>query len=191
VRRLPFYGVLYAISFLGALVIGALWASNADQEIAVVSSPCRPEVTAAPTATPTQVVCQLPTETSVFATPTTPFEEPSPTATMRRQEPPTATETEIVSTPTGRPPTIIPCEWGECYTASPTPTAKGTITPTPMPPTDEPTPTAVPPTKEPRKHCNKGEGNGGEDCDPGNHPDRGNDDEDDDQNGYYYPGRLT
>jgi hypothetical protein len=28
-----------------------------------------------------------------------------------------------------------------------------------------------------KKHCNKGEGNGGEGCDPGNHPEKGNDDE--------------
>ena len=27
------------------------------------------------------------------------------------------------------------------------------------------------------KHCNKGEGNGSEGCDPGNHPELGNDDE--------------
>jgi hypothetical protein len=27
------------------------------------------------------------------------------------------------------------------------------------------------------KHCNKGGGNGGEGCDPGNNPDKGNDDE--------------
>jgi len=29
-----------------------------------------------------------------------------------------------------------------------------------------------------KKHCNKGEGNGGEGCDPGNHPEKGNNDED-------------
>jgi hypothetical protein len=51
-------------------------------------------------------------------------------------------------------------------------------------PTDEPDPTKTPhPTHEPnptpteKPKCNKGEGNGGEDCDPGNNPDNGTDDE--------------
>ena len=37
----------------------------------------------------------------------------------------------------------------------------------------------VPPVVEPKhKHCNKGEGNGSEGCDPGKHPEKGNNDED-------------
>ena len=42
----------------------------------------------------------------------------------------------------------------------------------PPPPTEEPTPE---PTEKP--NCNKGKGNGSEGCDPGNNPDKGNDDE--------------
>ena len=42
----------------------------------------------------------------------------------------------------------------------------------PPPPTEEPTPE---PTEKP--NCNKGRGNGSEGCDPGNNPDKGNDDE--------------
>lgn len=46
------------------------------------------------------------------------------------------------------------------------------------PDTTEP-PVIVPdePKQDKPKHCNKGEGNGGEGCDPGNHPENGNDDE--------------
>jgi hypothetical protein len=49
--------------------------------------------------------------------------------------------------------------------------------------TEEPivTPPAVEPTEAPtverKQKCNKGEGNGSEGCDPGNHPELGNDDE--------------
>ena len=49
-------------------------------------------------------------------------------------------------------------------TPTSTPEVEGTVTPHP--------------TKTPKPHCNKGEGNGDEGCDPGNHPERGNDDED-------------
>lgn len=38
-------------------------------------------------------------------------------------------------------------------------------------------PVTVEPPVDDNKHCNKGEGNGGEGCDPGNHPEKGNDDE--------------
>jgi outer membrane biosynthesis protein TonB len=65
-------------------------------------------------------------------------------------------------------------------TGTPSPTQEPTKTPkvtkTPKP-TDTPT---VEPTKKP--HCDKGEGNGGENCDPGNHPEKGNDDEDNGKN---------
>ena len=51
------------------------------------------------------------------------------------------------------------------------------IPPTDPTPTTQPTSTPVPePTEKPK--CNKGEGNLGEGCDPGNHPELGNDDED-------------
>lgn len=36
-------------------------------------------------------------------------------------------------------------------------------------------------TKENKQRCNKGSGNGGEGCDPGNHPEKGNDDENTDE----------
>lgn len=59
------------------------------------------------------------------------------------------------------------------------PTNTSEPTNTPVDPTDSPDPTDVPnPTKTPKAKCNKGEGNGGEGCDPGNNPDKGNDDED-------------
>ena len=35
----------------------------------------------------------------------------------------------------------------------------------------------TPVVSENGKHCNKGDGNGGEGCDPGNHPEKGNNDE--------------
>ncbi len=57
------------------------------------------------------------------------------------------------------------------------PTAEPTAEPT-QAPTVEP---AVEPTNEPvpteKPKCNKGSGNGSEGCDPGNHPERGHDDE--------------
>jgi len=64
-------------------------------------------------------------------------------------------------------------------TPSPTPTVTTTNTPKP---TDTPvvteTPTSTPkPTGTPSPKCNKGGGNGSEGCDPGNHPEKGNDDE--------------
>ena len=92
-----------------------------------------------------------------------------------------------------------PCETGLCVVETEGLARRSTPT---SRPTDEPsqqssptatllspnsTPTSTPevegtvtphPTKTPKPHCNKGEGNGGEDCDPGNHPERGNDDED-------------
>lgn len=98
-----------------------------------------------------------------------------------------ATLTQIVDslTVTATPPTVVP---------STTPTVIVTTTQVPPtieptdPPTQEPTvivetprppqETPVPPTEATKKpKCNKGEGNGGESCDPGNNPDNGNDDE--------------
>ena len=68
------------------------------------------------------------------------------------------------------------CGCEPCYV--PQPTDK----PPTINPTDEPTqePTTVPthepkPTEKPK--CNKGGGNGSEGCDPGNHPEKGHDDE--------------
>lgn len=68
--------------------------------------------------------------------------------------------------------------------ATDVPTEVPTVTPTDVP-TSEPTevPTSVPtadPTDEPppyRERCNKGGGNGSEGCNPGRHPELGNDDE--------------
>ena len=86
-------------------------------------------------------------------------------------------------------PTIVPeireleeTDYTISPTASPTepPKEPPTVTPTPSP-TDTPTPPppTVTPTPEPTKkaHCDKGKGNGGEGCDPGKHPENGNDDE--------------
>lgn len=78
------------------------------------------------------------------------------------------------------PPVVIP----------PTPQPE-TVPPTPQPDDKPeqtpPTPddTTPPPSdeEEEKDKCNKGEGNGGEGCDPGNHPENGNDDEDDGNNG--------
>jgi hypothetical protein len=44
---------------------------------------------------------------------------------------------------------------------------------------DEPIDDDTPPADDGKQKCNKGEGNGSEGCDPGNHPELGNDDEDD------------
>ena len=86
---------------------------------------------------------------------------------------PTREPTATYVWPTDKPPTIVP------------PTIEPTQEPT-ITPTDEPTqePTVVPtivPTQEPKPtempKCNKGGGNGSEGCDPGNHPEKGHDDE--------------
>jgi hypothetical protein len=58
-------------------------------------------------------------------------------------------------------------------TATDQPTIVITATPNP---TNTPDP-VTPATNTPKVKCNKGEGNGGEGCDPGNNPDKGNDDE--------------
>ena len=61
------------------------------------------------------------------------------------------------------------------------PTSVATVEPTQEPTqelTQEPTPEPTVAVEDKKKHCNKGEGNGGEGCDPGNNPDKGNDDED-------------
>lgn len=52
---------------------------------------------------------------------------------------------------------------------------------TPAPPTEVPPPEVTETTDH--KNCNKGDGNGSEGKDPGNNPDRGNDDEDSDHSG--------
>jgi hypothetical protein len=55
-------------------------------------------------------------------------------------------------------------------TPSPDPTQPPTEKPSDPPPTEKP-------TKPPKDKCDKGGGNGGEGCDPGENPDKGNDDE--------------
>jgi outer membrane biosynthesis protein TonB len=103
------------------------------------------------------------------------------------EEQPTATSTAVLcetpvvptATPThGTPPSVT-------RTLDPTNHPKPSSTPelisTPeITNTPEPTSTDVSPepTKTPKPKCNKGEGNGGEGCDPGGNPDGGNDDED-------------
>lgn len=90
---------------------------------------------------------------------------------------PTPTTTQTTQKPTRTP---------DLPTADPTATVVGpTPTPTQGAPTPDPTDTPPPPTPTPdpepteKPKCNKGEGNGSEGCDPGNNPDKGNDDEDD------------
>lgn len=65
-------------------------------------------------------------------------------------------------------------------TRTPTPPVDETSTPpvdlTPTPTDETPEPK---PTKTSKPKCNKGGGNGGEDCDSGNNPDKGHDDEGD------------
>ena len=105
---------------------------------------------------------------------------PAPTSTSTATEfgvTPTATQVGPTSTRTIRPtdtrepkPTTQPIA-GPTSTPEPTATVEPTQTP-------EPTATNVEPSKTPKPKCNKGSGNGGEDCDPGNNPDNGNDDED-------------
>lgn len=92
---------------------------------------------------------------------------------------PTLVPTDVPPTvvvPTNVPPTLEPTN------VPPTVIVEPTNPPATEQPTEEPTqvPTEKPPkaTKTPKPHCDKGEGNGGEDCDPGNNPDNGNDDED-------------
>ena len=66
-------------------------------------------------------------------------------------------------------------------TDPPDPTATPEPEPTNTPPptnTPVPEPTDPPPEPTDKPKCNKGEGNGGEGCDPGNNPEKGNDDED-------------
>ena len=57
---------------------------------------------------------------------------------------------------------------GDCYPCLeceyPVPTEEPINEPTPVPPTETP----VPPTEAPKEACNRGLGNGSEDCDPGN-----------------------
>ena len=69
---------------------------------------------------------------------------------------------------------------------TPTSTPKPELTPTPSPekpevtpaPTKTKKPHVTPQPKPTKEKCNKGEGNGGEGCDPGNHPEKGKNDED-------------
>ena len=94
---------------------------------------------------------------------------------------PTSTSTAIGPTNTR---TVRPTETDEPRDTKVPPTVTEpvlTATSTEQP-TLEPTGTQEPedtpePTRTPKPHCNKGEGNGEEDCDPGNNPDNGNDDE--------------
>jgi len=89
---------------------------------------------------------------------------------------------ELLNIVTPTPPVTNPPEEPTKPPKEPTPTAppktpKPTVTPPPPTP-PPPTPPPPTPTDEPeKKHCNKGGGNGGEGCDPGNNPDKGNDDE--------------
>lgn len=100
------------------------------------------------------LVTELPTATS--------------TAILCEQEVPT--ETPVV-TGTWIVPTVTP-------TDDPPPPPHRTNTPES---TSPPNPTSTPnPTATDDNRCNKGGGNGGEDCDPGNNPCKGNNDEDDD-----------
>lgn len=94
---------------------------------------------------------------------------------------PDVSEVTVTSTPKpkeDKPIIIITPVVTLTNTPNPTETIEPTSTPNPTN-TSEPTPkpTGTPePTKKPK--CNKGEGNGSEGCDPGNHPEKGNDDED-------------
>lgn len=77
------------------------------------------------------------------------------------------------------------CACEECY-ATQSVVESPVVTPTDKPDKPKPKPTIAPteqPTDEPtavptdKPKCNKGGGNGGEGCDPGNNPDKGHDDE--------------
>ena len=84
-----------------------------------------------------------------------------PRITPTQEVVPTSTAIPVLTEePTQEPPTSVP-----------------TVEPT-QGPTQEPTPEPTVAGEGKKKHCNKGEGNGGEGCDPGNNPDKGNDDED-------------
>jgi hypothetical protein len=78
---------------------------------------------------------------------------------------------EAIATVTDTSNTPLPTKVAITNTPPPSTEVVVVITNTPPPP---------PATPEPDKQkCNKGDGNGAEGCDPGNHPEKGNDDEDD------------
>ena len=86
---------------------------------------------------------------------------------------------------TGRICVIFPDGSGDCYCPCEVNCANILPSDTPVPTEETPEPTTPPPTEEPKptkaaktKHPNKGGGNAGEGADPGNNPDKGNDDED-------------
>ena len=85
---------------------------------------------------------------------------------------PTATKVGPGSTATPRPTDGVQPTETPGPTDTPTVPAGPTVTDAPP----APTPT-VPPEPTDKPKCNKGGGNDSEGCDPGNHPDTGNDDE--------------
>ena len=111
------------------------------------------QVEPTPTPTPTTQVCTGSTDLPT-ANPTATKVGPGPTSTPRPTD--------------GVQPTETPGP-----TDTPTVPAGPTVTDVPPAPTPAPEPE---PTDKPK--CNKGGGNDSEGCDPGNRPDKGNDDED-------------
>lgn len=118
-------------------------------------------ITEAFTPVPTETFVDTPVPpTSTEKPPRNPEETPIPPATEIPSETPVPTDSPEIPT------TVPPTEPTQEYT--------------PTPPQEDPTKTPDPEpwTPTPKVPCNKGEGNGGENCDPGNNPDKGNNDED-------------